>query len=429
MALLVLRASAEELTLDQALSLALKNNRTVAYASLEVQKAGHQIDVARTYRLPSFQLNVLEGQFLKPVNFEFPSGAFGVYPATGPIPATSSAIPTPQYPFTLITGSVTQPLSELPRIRTGIRIRELERDSAQTRLEVSRQAVTSDVKKLYYGILQTQSAVIANESAAKTLQELDRVTTESVAKQVALKSDALEVKARLAKSEYEAAELLHSIAERKEQLNDLMGRDARTEFTVQTLPEPSLAAVDLAQARAHALASRPEIHEAELRIREAQEDRELKRAEARPTVDLTLQYVSPFQISLLPKNILATAVQLKWDVFDWGRRKKELAVKDVTIAQAKNMLLTTQSQVLIEVESRYRKVEESRRLLHVVQMAQEAARERVRIARDRHAAESALLKDLLEAQSSLAETDYQYQQAMSSYLTAQADFDRAAANP
>jgi hypothetical protein len=36
-----------------------------------------------------------------------------------------------------------------------------------------------------------------------------------------------------------------------------------------------------------------------------------------------------------------------------------------------------------------------------------------------------LLKDLLEAQASLAEVDYQYQQALSAFFSAQSEFDKA----
>jgi outer membrane protein TolC len=419
---------AEELTLEQAVALAVRNNRPVTNARLEVEKFDHQIEVARTYRLPSSKLDIFEGEFLGPVNFTFPAGAWGVYPATGPIPATPTTISSPKHPFSIINLSATQPLLELPRIRLGVRIRETERDEAREKLTATRQAVVSDVRKLYYGILQTQSAMASNESSIQTLRELDRVASESAAHQITLKSEALEVKARLAKAEYEGAALQLDLASEKEQLNDIMGRDTRTEFTVQALPEPSLAAADLARTREHALAERPEIREARLRVVEAEQDRAMKRAEYIPDVDLKVQYLSPFGVATLPKNIAAAGVQVTWDVFDWGRRKQELAVKDVVIKQARNALETTQSQVLIEVESRYRKLEESRRMLQVVEMAQTAARERVRIAKDRYDGEATLLKDLLEAQAAKADTDYQHQQALSSYLSAQADFDRAGAN-
>ena len=114
-------------------------------------------------------------------------------------------------------------------------------------------------------------------------------------------------------------------------------------------------------------------------------------------------------------------------MFDWGRRRRELANKAIVIDQAGIALKSVETQVAAEVEIQYRKVEDSQRLLSVVRTAQTAAREGVRIASERHAQGTALTKDLMEAQMSLAETEHQYQQALTAYLSARADFDKATA--
>jgi outer membrane protein TolC len=417
--------AAEELTLEQAVSLALTNNRQIANARLEIEKSDDQVAVARTYRLPSLQVYVLEAQLLHQLKYEFPAGVWGVYPGIGPIPGVPSTVTTPRNPFTFVTGTVTQPISQQYKIGLGIRLRELERDAAREQYKAAQQAVTNGVKKLYYAMLQTQSALRANASALQTLRELDRVASESVAQQVALKSDELQVKARIAKAEYEDATLQHALATQREQLNDLMGRETRIEFTVASLPEPSLASSDLTEARARALAQRPEILTARLKVRQAREDRNLKKSEYIPDISFSFLYLSPFQLSPLARNVTAAGLSLGWDVFDWGRKRKELAIKDRTIEQATNALQSAESQVVQEVETRYRQIEEARRLLRVVQMAQEAAQEKVRVASNRHEERAALLKDVLEAQASLAEVNYQYQQALSAYFSAQAEFDKA----
>jgi outer membrane protein TolC len=418
----------DDLSLDQAITLALNNNRHVTNARFELMKADLQVDIARTNRLPAFHLYVYEAQAFKPVDFSFPAGIWGVYPATGPIPAQGSNISTPHHPFTFVNASMTQPLLQLPKINTGIRLRQTERDVEQAKSDSLQLDIVSDVRKLYYEILQTQGAVTANASSIDTLRELDRYMSESVAQRVALQSESLDAKARLAKAEYDSATLLHDLASEKEQLNELMGRDARIEFDPKPLPELSIAPVDLDQARAHASAEHPAIREARLRIEEAQRDRQLKKAEFLPTVNFSLQYLSPFNFEILPKNLAAAGIEVTWDVFDWGKKKKELAIKDVAIAEAKNELGITESQVLVDVETRFRKLEDARRMLDVVRAAQQAAQEKVRIAKDRYDGQAALLKDLLESRSSQAGTDYQYQQALASYLTARADFDKAAAN-
>src|SRR5215471_4362723 len=86
------------LTLDQAVALALQNNRQIHNAALEVGKKTDQVAAARTYRLPAFDVYVLESYLLTPVDFTFQQGAFGTFPATGPIPARDTTIRSERRP-------------------------------------------------------------------------------------------------------------------------------------------------------------------------------------------------------------------------------------------------------------------------------------------------------------------------------------------
>lgn len=420
-------ASPQELSLEDALSLALKGNRNIASARLEIDKSDNEIAISRTYRLPSFSLDVYEGQLFAPIRFEIPQGALGFYPATGPIPGAAEPITTPARTFSLIEARASQPLSRLHGITLGIRLRQIEREEAGEKLKAQQFQLVNQVRKLYYGILETQSALEANRSSLGTLREQDRVAAESVARQTALQSEELDVKARIARVEYESATLQHDLATQKELLNDVMGRDPRTQYTLRTLPDVAPAAPDLAAALARALAERPEIREARLRIQAAQTDHDMKKVERIPEVNLNVTFTSPYRINFLPENIGTVGFSLKWDVFDWGRKKKELANKAIVIEQASIALKSVESQIAGEVGVQYRKVEDSQRLLEVVKVAQNAARERVRIASERHAQDAALLRDMMDAQASLAATDYQYQQALASYMSARADFDKVTA--
>ena len=83
------------LTLDDAVSLALENNRLVKNSSLEARKFDFKVSTARSRRLPQFQFAVLGGELLQPFNFTVPAGSLGTYPSTGPVPSTNSKIHTP----------------------------------------------------------------------------------------------------------------------------------------------------------------------------------------------------------------------------------------------------------------------------------------------------------------------------------------------
>jgi outer membrane protein TolC len=415
----------ETLTLERAIELALENNRLVKIARLEVRKAEDQLAAARTHRLPQLQLDIFESQLLTRFDFTFPRGAFGTFPGIGPVPAAQTSISQARRPNTFLIGQAAQPLSQLYRIGLGVRLQELAGSLQREKLEEQQQAVVNNVKKIYYGLLQTQSALDAAGETIQLYTELDRVAGESLAQQALLKSDSLEIKTRLARARYDSLALGNTAADLKEQLNLLMGRDLRTGFRVRAVPEATEYAVDLDTARARALADRPELRAARLQIRQAEYDRSIKKSEYIPDVSLSFRYLSPFSLPVVPRNIAAAGLSLSWDLFDWGRKKHELAIKDGAIEQAGARLQEAEAQVLLEVDGRHRKLEQTRALLQVSALAIETARERARVETNRFQEKAALWKDVLQAQTSLAAANDQYQQALVGFWTARADFEKA----
>jgi outer membrane protein len=418
-------ARAELLTLEQAVALALGDNRQVKNAALEVSKFDDRAAATRTQRLPEFKVTVLGSQLLSRLDFRFDKGAFGNYPGVGPIPGNDTTISTPRSPNVVIVGQINQPLSQLYRIGLGLRRLDVGREMAAERARLQRQTVVNDVRRAYYAVLQTESALHTATEAIKLYQELDRVTGEYVVQRVALKAEGLEVKTRLAKAEFDSGRLRDQLASQKEQLNQLIGRDINTEFSVSPTPALSYYETDPAAARARALEQRPEIQEARLKVKHAEYDRRIKRSEYIPDVSLTFNYISPQNLNFVPRQISSVGVMMSWEPFDWGRKKRELAEKGKAIEQAQHDERETESLVLMEVNSKFRKLQQTRQLLAVNQLAQEAAREQVRVTSNRYAVQAALLRDVLQAQTSLAEANHQYQQSLLDFWAARADFEKA----
>jgi len=70
-------------------------------------------------------------------------------------------------------------------------------------------------------------------------------------------------------------------------------------------------------------------------------------------------------------------------------------------------------------------LQESCQLIRIAQLAQKAARANVQIAANKYRLEAVLLKDVLTAQTSVANANYEYQRAVLSFWTAKADFEKA----
>ncbi len=416
---------AEALMLDQAISLALQNNNEVKNAFLEAEKAKEQVAAFRTRRLPIFTLSILGARMLKSATFEFPRGSLGTFAATGPIPAKDTDVEAKPQFVTYGSASMAQPLSQQYRIGLNIDLLGTNQAIAMEKLRLQKQTTVNDVKHAYYGVLQLQSSLEAAQEAVVFYRELARVVDQHVAQKTAMRSESLEVKARLAKAEKDVLALSNATASQKEQLNRLLARDIRTKFSVSPVPDPALLAVNLDEAGSTALSQRPEVKEARLKVRRAEYNMRIKKSEYIPDVSLSVNYVSVYNVEVLPRDIATAGLLFTWDIFDWGRKKRELAERSMTIEQASNGVRETESVVLMDVNSKYRKLQEAKAECDASQLGLEAAREKLRTTKNQYMEKTLLLKDVLEAEATRADANRQYQNALLDLWKAKANFEKA----
>ena len=417
--------SQETLTLDQAVAAALKANRLVRAAELEVQKADDAVEMARTYRLPQFTFRLYELQFLTKSNFLFPAGVFGVFPMVGPVPPANTPVNIARRPASIPYFQAAQPLTQLRRVRWGVELQRLSRKIAEEKLREQRQDVTNQVKTAYYNLLQVQGGIDATQEAIALFKELDRVSNQALLQNVVLRGDMLEAQAGLAKTELDMVVLHNTSTTLKERLNELMGRDLSTDFNVGGTLDPEPYEMDLAAVRARALERRPELREARLKKQQAEADYQSKKTEYIPDVSLIFTYLSPFNVDVVPKNITAAGFSLSWDVFDFGRKKHDLLAKNHTIEQANAGIDETAAQILVDAGNRYRKMEEARQQLRVARLSKDVAQERVRVGLNRYEQQAVMLKDVLQLQTTLADSTYKYLESLLAYWTARAELEKA----
>ena len=415
------------LTLEQAIAIALRDNPKVQNAALDVQRLVETFAATRTRRLPSFQFEAIGSQQLTPINFSFERGVFGTFPGVGPIPAENTKISTPMQPTAVLTTRVTQPLLQLYEINLNLKQLKVKNEIAQEELRARQQQIIRDVKRAYFALLGTESALKAAAENIKMYRELDRVTGDYVAQQVVLRTESLDVKSRLARSQYDILTLADQAGTQKQQLNLLLGRDVLTEFTVTDVVEADSSEADLTLARARALEQRPEVREARLKVTQAEGDRRIKKADYLPDVSASFQHIvnANFGNGLIPRNYMNVGVTVSWEVFDWGRKKRELTEKELATTQARNTLKDAERAVVAEVNDKFNKLRQARQLIAVVAADREAAVENVRVLANRYKAQMSLLKDVLQAQAQLEQANHQGRQALLNYWTAKADFENA----
>ena len=413
--------AAEVLSLDQAVNIALQNNRSIRNARLNVDKGEDEIRSIRTSRLPSTHFYALVSQDMVKHETNL-TNPVTIFPGIGPFFTLS----TPSRPTAVFAAQVLQPISQQYRIGLAIDAVKLARDEEQQKLRSEEQSLVNNIKQTYYGILQSESALENVRDEVKSYRELDRVTGEFVLQQVVLKSDHLQVQTRLAKAEYEALDLTNRLSTQKEQLNRLLGRDLLTDFSVGPVADATVFEYDISASRRLALQHRPELSEALLKVEQAKLDKRLKKSEYIPDVSVGFTSLSLRNFDeVVPRNIASVGVVMIWEPFDWGRKKRQLAEKSKTIEQAENVLKETEDQILIEVCDRFRRLQQTQQALRVARLSQDAEREALRVTQGRYKFEAALLSEVLQSQASLANANNQYQQALLSFWTAKAEFEKA----
>jgi len=281
-------ASAESpavLTLETALAEAQQSNRLIKIASQSVLFSNDQILAAKTQRYPQFNVQLSGSGLLTPISITVPKDAFGLVNGS-PVPAQDSTITTNPHFSAMSFIQISQPLSQLYSVHLNVELMKVGKTLSQEQLRQQRQEIANSVKEAYYGLLQTQSALDAANENVKALREMDRTTTAYLQQKTVLQYQSTGVKVQLAQAELQVVTLQDTFETQKENLNDLMGRDIRTDFILSGVPEALPQEQSIELARESAQANRTEIRQAQIKIDQAVYAKRLQKAQYIPEVGI-----------------------------------------------------------------------------------------------------------------------------------------------
>ncbi|HZZ83964.1 MAG TPA: TolC family protein [Anaeromyxobacteraceae bacterium] len=420
-------ASAPLLSLEEAVDLAGRHNHLVASTALEVDKAEERTAAMRTRRLPAFRLDGYAGRLLNSPDLKVPAGSLGTVPSVGAFPPSPMKLSIPSDWFGVGVASVGQPLTQQYRIGLGLEALRLDREVASEDLRRERQRLAAEVRATYYQLSANEAGVLALRDLIRAIEEVDSQTTRYRAEDVVLRSEALEVKARLARERQRLAAAESGLSTQREHLNQLMGRDVATPFRVSQPSElaSSAGALTLEAAREQALAARPEVRKSTLRTAQAETARRLARAEWIPDLTATASYARGANTGVLPNEVATVGLVFTWEPFDWGRRSHEASERALTIRQARDAHEETAQQIEVEVGQRWRALKDAAQLLEAARDSREAAQAYLDDTRNRYREDAKMLHDVLEAEARMSSARHDFTDALAGYWSASAELERA----
>jgi outer membrane protein TolC len=291
--------------------------------------------------------------------------------------------------FSAIT--IVQPITDLLKVRQGVNLARADEQIAQALLEKGTRELISGVEQLFWGLLAAQRIRAGMVVAVGGAEEL-------------AKSGNLQARTALVQAKQGLQQVENQIADLEEQLTILLDVPTCTKLELVEPPLPVAPVKCADEAVELALATSPDIREAEQNIAKAHAAVAAAKVDWLPNIAVVGGYANNNMVDVMQPNIGFVGVMGTYTFIDWGKRRNTIRERDQLIAMATLKVQQTRDDVRQKALKAYREYVETQKAL---QLAGELAA--VRQESEKNAAAPAAkftaAKDLMEAQVDAVKAD------------------------
>jgi outer membrane protein TolC len=313
------------LTLDEAKERVLSNNKLLALAAHNLQSKEYATREVQANYFPQ-----IIGQSVY-VHFNDDLGTVLATPGrtvTGPKgvpltfpPSIAINVPVLNQDTAMNTVAVVQPITDLIKVRQGVKIARADEQIAQAQLEKATRELISGVEQLFWGLLAAERIRGGLAVALAGVEPLAQ--TGNLEARTAL----VETKRNLEKAESQIAAL-------SEQLNVLLDLPLCTKVELVEPPLPGAPVSCAEEAIDLALAASPDVREAEQNICKARAAVAAAKADWIPSIAAIGGYSNQTAADYIQPNIGFVGVIGTYTFIDWGKRRNTIRERDQLIVMA-----------------------------------------------------------------------------------------------
>jgi len=402
--LLPLASWAQEipLTLDEALAIALRDNRDILLKAEDVQKAKLKIAEAQASLFPTLNFTGswtdTQGYFNKDVK------------------QTSTQTTLKQY---LYKGG---------KIVNTIQYNGYKFEVAQSLLDKSKLETALNVKKAFYTLLLAGEFAGLNKDIVDNTQEHLDFFKERYKYGQASENDILSLQSSLEKVRQAYQSSLSQAESSRVLLNNLLYLDSDTKIKPEAKLnyEPAELAYDAAFVKA--MRERPEIKQYEAQAQADRKNIEVTKADNRPNIYASWDYYSKSHLSTGVKNwndYQVLGITFSWPIFDgWATKSKvEQAIVDLKATQL--LREKTASDIALELKNAYLSLKNALAKIDATDADLQFYRDNLASVQEKHKDGIASLLDLDDASLKTDISVFNQKQAVYDYIIAKNSFEKA----
>jgi outer membrane protein TolC len=379
------------LTLNDAIDMALKNNRVLQLAGLDVTDSEHQKKIAQAAYFPQITNESTALHLTELAGVVIPPGTFGNTTVTGPIPAHTLTIDQGELTaYTSGTG-LAQPITQMFKIRASNRAAAADVETAKIKLKQTQDEIALKVRQVYYGVLIAQLKQQAEEEQVQAAEQVDQESQSDVERGAALEVAALESHAAWLNAKQSVLAERLEVDDLTLNLDDMLGLPIGTRLKLD--PDAVLPSADI-PSRADGLRiakdQNPQILAARQAVVKAKAGVTVSKDAYIPDVTGVARYSYQSGVPLLVHNFGTFGVTLTYDLFDGGKRNEEIRHSQTLLNEAELNLARLNEELEVQVNAAYDKVERIEGMLGVAREVMDLRTEAARVA-DRQFDQSSIL--------------------------------------
>lgn len=402
----IAQAAPIELTLDESVALALKNNPAVQTAAATREKAAWGVREYLSYKGPT-------------VTFSHNDKRYQAAPST----TTPNPVATDYYDN---TATLSLKLYTGGKVEAQITQARLNLQSADFGLSKAKQQTKLDATNGYFSLLQNRNLVQVNQESVDNLAAHLRNVQAQFDVGTVAKSDVLRSEVELANAQQELIKAKNNYDIAVASLCNVLGLPHSSEIKLKEELKYEKYSQPLDDCLKYAMVNRPDINQAQTSLDSAKEGVKAARSGYLPT--LTAKAVEGWNDNEFPgskNNNWSISLTTDLTVFDTQLTRSKVKEAESDVTYSSETARQTRDSVALDVRKAYLSMREAEKRIETSKVAVDKAEEDFKIAQVRYNAGVGTNLDVLDAQVALTKAKTNYIQALYDYNTSKANLDKA----
>jgi len=298
----------------------------------------------------------------------------------------------------------------------------------QAKINAYKVELKKEIKVAYYNYFKTFEVLNILDVSEKLLNEVYRFNQKLVKYDKATKDVLAGVKFEIAQLNSNRANVLNQQAVAKAYFNTLLNRKFEAPIAKDDPMKMVQLSKKISQLRKQALNNRPELNQLTEAIKATNILTELKEKSLLPTVGV--QASAGFQgngFKLQEQAVATIALGAKWTIYDGKKRKFQIEQSKIETEELEREFTMVRQQIELQVINAWHTLQAAEQKVVANQAAVESATTNFNLINKRYKNEKAILIELLDAQTKLANAQIQLSIAEYDVLIREAELERAVA--